>query len=228
MSQDTAFVQGEADRWFQRNREAILSRNVAERDPPLRLLLDSGLRPTNCLEVGAANGFRLEAIRQQFGCRVTAVDPSVAAIGDGRERFPQVRFVHGLAHALTELADGEFDLVLVSFVLHWVDRARLLRSVAELDRVLADGGHLLVADFNPGEPQRVRYHHLPDQDVWTYKQDYPALWQASCLYRPVGHRDYDHRSLEFAASVPPEHRCAVTLLRKETRGLYKESRLSGT
>jgi SAM-dependent methyltransferase len=228
VSQDSLFDQGEADRWFQRNRDAILSRDLTADDPPMLLLLASGLRPTNCLEVGASNGFRLEAIRQRLGCRVTAVEPSEEAIRDGRERFSQVRFVRGLAHDLTGLADGEFDLVVVSFVLHWVDRAWLLRTVAELDRVLADGGHVLLADFDPGGPQRVAYHHLPGQDVWTYKQDYPALWQASCLYRTVERRAFDHRSHRFGESIPPEHHCVAAMLRKDARGIYQEARLPGS
>ena len=64
------------------------------------------------------------------------------------------------------------------------------------------------------------------QDVWTYKQDYPAIWQTSCLYQTVARRTYDHRTHAFSESVPPEHRCVVALLRKDTRGMYKESQLS--
>jgi hypothetical protein len=35
----------------------------------------------------------------------------------------------------------------------------------------------------PSLPQRVRYHHLPDQDVWTYKQNYGEIFLSSNLTR---------------------------------------------
>jgi ubiquinone/menaquinone biosynthesis C-methylase UbiE len=225
MGQDAVFAAGKADQWFERNRAKLNADDLMDRDPILRLLRDQGVRPRHCIEVGAANGYRLEAIRQAFGSRVTAVEPSGKAVADGRRRFPHVRFSQSLAHQLTGVGDGEADLVLVSFVLHWVDRSRLLASVAEIDRVLEDGGALLIADFLPAAPQRVRYHHLPDQEVWTFKQDYAALFASAALYQ-VGRRvTLDYTTGRVSDNAPPENRFAITWLQKSLHGGYRVGEL---
>src|SRR6516162_491184 len=50
------------------------------------------LRPARVLEVGAANGRRLAAIIERYGCRAVAVEPSQKAIEAGRAKFPKVQF----------------------------------------------------------------------------------------------------------------------------------------
>lgn len=220
MSQHDTFLHGEGDAWFARNAAALEPDRAAGRDPVLRLLDRAGLRPASVLEVGAANGYRLAALAACTGCRATALEPSARALADGQARFPGVRFVRGLAHAMPELPDAAFDLIIVHFVLHWVDRVRLLATVAEIDRVLSNGGCLVVGDFLPDSPQKVKYHHLPDADVWTYKQDYAALWLASGLYRLVDERTFDHAH-PTAPAADASARARVALLRKDLHGLYQ-------
>jgi ubiquinone/menaquinone biosynthesis C-methylase UbiE len=227
MTQDAIFLESEADRWFERNHKMLDADCALTTDPVLRVLSESAIRPRCCLEVGASNGYRLEAIRRSLGASVTALEPSAEAIADGRRRFPGVRFVQGLAHAL-DFPDGSFDFVIVSFVLHWVDRTRLMRSVAELDRVLVDGGNLLIADFLPDGPERVPYHHLPAQDVWTYKQDYAAMLIASHLYRMVHRQMVDYRTREFSEAAPADARFAITLLQKSLGAGYRVAKLPET
>lgn len=222
MSQHTAFVAGEADAWFARNRHVLSPDELAGHDPVLKLIEPLRLTPASAvLEVGASNGYRLAALRRRSGAAVTAVEPSEQAIADGRQRFPEVGFIRGLAHELTELPDAAFELVIVHFVLHWVDRAMLMRTVAELDRVLKDGGHLVVGDFYPERQQRVPYHHLPQADVWTYKQDYPRLWLGTGIYQAAGSLVYDHGTKVIRADVDPAHRAKVALLHKTLREQYQ-------
>jgi SAM-dependent methyltransferase len=217
MNQEAVFRQGESDRYFQRNQMALSAEGLAERDPIMQVLQAAAVRPHSVLEVGAANGYRLEALRRQTGCRATAVEPSAAAIASGKRQFPEVRYVQALGHELGDFGNGEFDLVIASFVLHWVDRARLFETAAALDRVLADGGRLVISDFLPEHPQRVPYHHRPEGDVWTYKQDYAAFWAASAVYSVEDRRVYDYRTHELSDAAPPEQRFAVSLLRKNLK-----------
>ncbi len=152
-SQDDIFADFEGDRWFQRNRSLIAAFD-SERDLPLKLLELYGLRPKSVLEVGAANGFRLAAISRMLDARVVALEPSSEARADGITRFPEVEFVAG--HAAAIPLRESFDLVIVDFVFHWVDRRVLAKSAAEIDRVVADGGCLIVGDFFPSN--RIRVH----------------------------------------------------------------------
>lgn len=221
MHQHDIFLNGEADAWFARNQHVLTPEHLFEHDLVLRLVervdLDAA---SHVLEVGAANGFRLAAIRDRYGSSAVAVDPSARALADGRKRFPEIRHVRGLAHELSEFPDQFFNLVIVNFVLHWVDRAMLLKTAAEMDRVLKDGGHLVVSDFYPDRPQRVAYHHLPGADTWTYKQNYAQLWLATNTYAEVAALTFHHGTHAVSEDIAPAHRAKVYLLRKSLRDLY--------
>lgn len=207
-TQDEIFTASEADQWFARNKHVI--EQVSEHDIPLRLVDLYKLAPASVLEIGAANGYRVAEIGRRTGARAVAIEPSKKAIEDGRARFPHVEFHQGEARALP--IDQTFDLVIVHFVLHWIDRQNLLRCVAEIDRVVADGGYLVVGDFHPWHPARNKYHHRQDVEVMTFKQDYAQIFVASELYQPVGM--LTSYGFELDAAVPDDQRCGVTLLRK--------------
>ena len=145
---------------------------------PLSSRIEKSALPVDMvLEIGAANGARLAKISERFEARAVAVEPSAEAIQDGRVRFPDVKFVKAKASAIP--LQEMFDLIIINFVLHWVDRRNLLRSMAEIDRLLKDGGYLIIGDFLPSNLTKVRYHHVKNQEIYTYKQNYAATFLAS-------------------------------------------------
>lgn len=186
--QGAIFLEGEGDRWFSRNAAVLASKDQLARDLPLRMLAQaSSYRPRRVLEVGCSTGWRLAALRERYGCSVTGVEPSAAAIDEGKRLYgADFDLRRGLARALPIRADETFDLVIVAFVFHWVSRDAVLASVAEIDRALDDGGHLLVYDFFPDAPTTRPYHHLPDGDAYTYKQEVARTFLATNLYQHVG------------------------------------------
>jgi SAM-dependent methyltransferase len=217
-SQEQIFATFESNRWFTRNREA-LGRFDPAADLPLKLVETYRLRPRSVLEVGAANGVRLAAISQHYNARVVAVEPSVEAILDGQVSFPGVGFVQGQACAIP-LQKTSFDLIIVNFVFHWIDRSNLLRSVAEIDRLLVDGGFLIIGDFYPANLTKVRYHHLTQPELYTYKQNYAAIFLASGLYHPVGLITANDCAKAPAGEVPEDDRTGVWLLQKMLKEHY--------
>jgi SAM-dependent methyltransferase len=217
-TQDGVFVASEGDRWFERNSAAI-ERLDPKRDLVTRLFDLYQLAPKTIAELGAANGFRVAALAERLGAKATAVEPSARAIADGRARFPHVEYLQGEARALPLAQDRQFDVVIINFVLHWIDRSTLLRSVSEVDRVVADGGYLLIGDFYPWVPTQVKYHHLPDAEVYTYKQDYAEIFLASRTYQPVGLLTADGHTI--SSDVDDDRRYGAWLLRKRLRGGYK-------
>jgi SAM-dependent methyltransferase len=221
--QDQIFAASESDRWFQRN-QAVLECIDLSKDVPLRMIELYGLVPTKVLEIGAANGWRVAAIANTFGCKVVAQETSIAAIAHGKVAYPQVEFVAGLASNIP-LRDA-FDLVIVNSVLHWIDRSTLFLTLAEIDRLLVDGGHLIIGDFCPSNRLRVRYHHLPDAEVYTYKQDYSAIFLASGLYHQVALLTFDDSSRSLHTGVAENERFSASLLRKAPRELYVDRVLS--
>jgi len=222
-SQDDLFAASEGNRYFLRNQEAYNAFNPGQ-DPPIRLLELYQVRPKNALEVGCSSGFRLAAIAERYGARVVGCEPSAEAIAAGRQRYPKVEFIQARASALP--LDGPFDLVIVNYVFHWIDRSTLLRSVAEVDRVVADGGFLLLGDFAPVNRHKRPYHHLPGESVFTYKQDYAGVFLASGLYYPVGMLIGDHSTGDLQSCVPEDDRAGHWLMRKTLGENYVERTLT--
>ena len=221
-SQDQHFLSSEGDAWFRRNEAAC--NGPARFDWPLELATRIGPREAirNVAELGCANGWRLDRLSRHLGKRWVGVDAGATAIADGQARFSQLELHHG------ELADlplkEGFDLVIVNFVLHWIDRSTLARVAAEIDRVVADGGWLIVGDFLPDHLQRRTYHHLPGQGVYTYKQDYAQLFTRLGTYAECSRVAYNHdRPADALAAVPSGERAACVLLHKSLTGLYAEA-----
>lgn len=221
MSQDRIFLEGEGNAWFDRNKTSLMAPNRF--DWPLTLLdwLDVADQPRNAVELGCANGWRLAALRKRIPGRLIGVDASSEAIADGRIRYPALDLRQGLLSNLP--LDETFDLVIVNFVLHWVDRSSLSRAVAEIDRVVADGGLLILGDFLPDRPTRRQYHHRPSKDVFTYKQDYAAIFEAFVTYRSIARIAFDHD-----AHAPKISQCGggaraiCAVLKKSLQGFYAD------
>jgi SAM-dependent methyltransferase len=222
--QDRVFSDSEGDRWFARNRRALNAFD-ASADLPLKLIRLYGLTPERVLEIGAANGFRLAAIHQCTGAEAVAVEPSAQAVLNGKASFPFITFIRGTASAVP--LRESFDLVIVNFVFHWIDRQSLLRAVAEVDRLVRDGGYLLIGDFYPANQLQVRYHHLESEEVYTYKQNYAATFLASGLYHPVSFLTAHHATKVLQARVAENERIGTWLLRKELHGHYIEPGVNG-
>jgi SAM-dependent methyltransferase len=216
---------GEPDAWWQRNAAALGESNRGARDHTLMLLRRAEFRPHQVAEIGCSSGWRLDAIRREYkaaccGREYKAAccgsEPSLAALDAGRALYPGIELRYGMSHLLS-WPPNSMDLVILAFVCHWIDRGHLARSIAEADRVLCFGGHLLITDFLPDVPTKVRYHHRQDVELWTYKQRYADCWLALGTYRMVDMLVFNHDTGEIGdvGDIHPAARAAAVLLRKE-------------
>lgn len=208
-AQEKTFQEGEGDAWYRRNRAHL---DAGHEDPANRLIAGLAARAAirRVAELGCANGWRLERLRRLLppGCVLAGIDASAEAIADGRQRFPELRLERGL---LSDVPLREpFDLVVVHFVLHWADRGTLSKCVAEIDRLVAWNGYLVLGDFLPDAPSKRPYHHLPGQGVYTYKQDYAQAFLGLGFYRELERVTFDHGGGAGGA----DSRAVVSLLRK--------------
>jgi SAM-dependent methyltransferase len=218
--QEKAFIEKEADAWFDRN-FATPPTAVGEDDPLLRALREVPLPPSgSMLDVGGGPGHLSAGFLRghpTWSCRV--VEPSTRAIAAGRAAFPALEFVAGSVAGKTSLAEKPTDLVIVSGVLSWVDRRLLSLAVANLDGALADGGLLAIADFDAPYLRANPYHHRPG--LHTYKQDYASIFSSlgtyHCLYRRSQTLE-GHTSSDSGDAY--DRQWVVTVLRKDLRGRY--------
>lgn len=213
--QKAAFLDHESDAWCERNRLGL--DEAAERRAWLhQQLTDCFPAGTRVLEIGCANGGHLAALQARFAITGAGIDPGQAAIAEGRARYPQLDLQVATADQLPH-ADGSFDVVWFGFCLYLVDRSLLWRCVAEADRVLREGGRLIITDFDPGFPRARPYVHSPG--VWSWKMDYPALWLANPAYHCAQRVSYSHAGPGFEPQA--DERVATTVLVKQSPAVYR-------
>ncbi len=220
------FFKKEGDNWYNRNRKAMheLYANVypnADPDVVVRMMEMYDLKPKKVLEIGASNGYRLALIADKFGSKCVGIDPSTAAVKDGNKNFPKIKMFRGVASDIP--LKEKFDLVIVNLVLGWVSRDELFKAVAEIDRMVADGGHLVIGDFLPDYPMRVLYHHKPEAGIYTYKLDYAEIFTSIATYRSIARLTHEHAINKFTSNVPMEHRCVTSLLKKSLNDFYSST-----
>ncbi|MBQ6975314.1 MAG: class I SAM-dependent methyltransferase [Selenomonadaceae bacterium] len=187
MKQDEVFLKSEGNSWYDRNKTVL---TPEREDRVLKMVQECDFKPSTIIEVGCSNGWRLEKLRQMFNAECYGFDASLEAINAGKKQFPNLFLEQG---GLAEyFSDKQFDLVICNFVLHWIDRANIIQAMTNIARLVSPGGMLVLSDFLPDYNQRRRYHHLPNQKIFTYKQDYAKFFVATGLFQEIVRKTSAH------------------------------------
>jgi len=214
LPQHRAWSEGRAaDEWFNRN---VLTAEVSP-SKSVRLFGPHVQPGQRVLEIGSSNGHQLEKLRLLTQCEGFGIDPSPAAIADGKAKYPDLKLVVGTADKL-EFPDESFDAVIFGFCLYLIDRSLLMRAVAEADRVLREGGKLMITDFDPAMPHRRPFKH--QKGLWSYKMQYSDLWLANPSYVLAEKISYSHEGEAFHAN--PSERIAAWVLVKQGTDAWAE------
>jgi SAM-dependent methyltransferase len=109
------------------------------------------------LDIGAGTGRLAEYVAELVGPRgeVVGIDPLENRVAIAHSRASRVlRFGTGRAEDLSEFPDGQFDVVYLNSVFHWIeDKVHALR---EIFRVLKTGGRIGVNTRDPSVPHETR------------------------------------------------------------------------
>jgi ubiquinone/menaquinone biosynthesis C-methylase UbiE len=220
-NQKKAFIDYEANQWFERNREKLLE-YTAHNDHVISLMLKFQLAPERVLEIGSSAGYRLNAIYEKFPpSKVHGIEPSSHAIDYGKKKYVNVNFIQGTADSMSMFADNYFNLIIVGFVFYVVDRELLIRTIAEIDRVLKNNGHLIIIDFCSEVPVRKNYHHIKTFEAFSFKQSYEQAFLSTCLYNLIDKSSFHHESTLPDANSDLQDLYTISLLRKDLNGNYK-------
>jgi SAM-dependent methyltransferase len=113
--------------------------------------------PLRILDFGAGIGTSVPWFRIYLpDAELTCLDVSRKSLGLGESRYPeQARFVHFDGHAIP-FPDRSFEVAFAACVFHHIPCAEQPGLLAELHRVLAPGGCLVVFEHNPFNPLTVR------------------------------------------------------------------------
>lgn len=101
------------------------------------------------LDVGCGTGFQLE-IYGKYNCSLHGIDASPSLLAIARKRLCDAAELRLGDAARMPFADGCFDLVTATMVLHEMAPKTRGRVIDEMKRVLTPDGRILLIDFHPG------------------------------------------------------------------------------
>ncbi|MEV7099651.1 class I SAM-dependent methyltransferase [Amycolatopsis sp. NPDC051045] len=155
-----------------------------------RLVRLSGAKPGDqVLDVGCGPGYltALAAGAVAPGGSAEGIDASASMIEQARLRRGGAgcSFRVGKAETLAA-ADGSFDVVLSSLMVHHLPEENRAGAFAEMFRVLRPGGHLLIAEFRP--PRSRLGRHLVGATAGPVMRDNP-IDRLAPMAREAGFED---------------------------------------
>lgn len=206
--QKNAFLSGEGDNWFARNASVLKSGSA---DIVMDALEYVEIKPKKVLEIGAANGHRLMALREKYECEVFGIEPSNQAVEAGNQNNLNMKV--GTADILP-YEDGQFDVVIFGFCAYLIDPETHFKAFAEADRVLINNGYLVILDFLPPKPYANEYSHLPG--LKSNKMQFSNVFVSHPFYNLI-HRQLLKKSPDFLIG---DNREAVDILIKDANNAF--------
>lgn len=164
--------------------------------PMLARVRASGAR--TALDVGCGEGRFCRMMRAQ-GLATIGIDPTRALLAHARDRDPDGDYRHARAEELP-FDDGSFDLVVSYLTL--IDIEGLDDAFAEMSRVLAPGGRLLIANlqsFNTASDPAL-WQKLPGGAIRLLMDDYLSEMGRTVAWKGIEVVNY-HRPLSRYMSL---------------------------
>jgi SAM-dependent methyltransferase len=216
--QRDVFAASEGNSFFSRNESEIAKPNFPRDIAVQRISHHLGAAgKCRVLEVGCASGANLNALNSVKVIEGFGIEPSSDAIRAGEQAFPDLKLKIGTADLLP-FDDAFMDVIWFGFCLYLVDRVFLHRAVAEADRVLKDGGLIVIHDFDPGTPCVRPYRHYPG--VNSYKMDYSAFFLCDPAYCLVEKLSFTHADAIWSGDA--HQRLGLWLCRKNAKLGYRQ------
>lgn len=159
------------NRWYDLGLDLTMRQHLWR---PLVVDQVAGLAPHRVLDVGSGTGTLAIALADRTGAEVVGLDPDPGITRQARAKpgSERVDWQEGWADRLA-FADGSFDAVTCTLVLHHLDRDTKGAAVAEMHRVLRPGGLLVIADWGVphGPVTRAAFVLLQLLDGWSNTDD---------------------------------------------------------
>lgn len=141
--------------------------------------------PSEALDIGCAFGGTINNLMKIFkDTKFHGIDPGKESIKIAEELInsDKALFSNGYSHDLP-YEDDKFDLIIITNVLQWVPRKYLMRTLAEIDRVLKDNGVVFLMDFLPNRSISSKSKH--NENIYIFKDDYMSFFTSFPWFKEV-------------------------------------------
>jgi len=218
MKQKTIFLSGEADSWFERNKDALKNKDFSQDlvvSEIVRIITDSNIgldlnkrRDGRLLEIGCGEGRRLEYLQNNYNLKCFGIEPSKKAVEKAISKGICAKI--GTADQL-DFEDKYFDFVIFGFCLYLCDRDDLFQIAKESDRVIKKEGFIVILDFfHPTKDRKNKYTH--QEGIYSYKMDYRNLFTWHPFYECYKHKVMHHSTLALTDEI--DEWISISVLRK--------------
>ena len=140
----------EADKYFMRHKSYYTKHSFDWIDEKiLNLIKINSIQAKNILEIGCANGNRLNQYSKLCNSKKSyGIDLSKIAILDGKRRYKNLKLFN-ISSIEIEKIKVNFDLIICGFFLYHLDRELIFKQFDLIHNKLSKNGLLLIWDFDP-------------------------------------------------------------------------------
>lgn len=171
-------------------------------------------RINKILEIGCCYGYNLNFLSNELDVYCYGIEPSDQAIKYGEQMFcrgvtSKIYMQQGISNCLP-YHDEEFDVVMIGFSLYVTPRELVADTISEINRVLRQGGFIVLTDFDT--PIKCRRVNIHNEEMYVYKENYAEPF-LSMGYSLVEKRSYSHAGDSFNPDI--QERVSTQILYKE-------------
>ena len=171
----------EANKYFSRNKKK-LEKNLIDKKIS-NLIIDNNLTAKNILEIGCANGNKLNQYAKLLKSKKNfGVDLSKQAIKDGRKRYKNLKLLNISSLQINNIKIN-FDFIICGFFLYNLDRELIFNQFDLIHKKLTEEGHLLIWDFDPLFKHSNKDHH--SKKLTSFKMSYDNFLIESGLFEII-------------------------------------------
>ena len=168
----------EANKYFKRNP------NVQKDNYGIiNLCSINNLKPKSILEIGCANGIRLNDYSNILRSKTNyGIDISSNAIKDAKKKFKKLHFLKMSSLEINKIKKN-FDLIICGFFLYMLDREEIFNQFDLIYRKLNKNGYLIIEDFDPLFKHTNNSTH--NKNFKSFKMNYDHFLEESGLFKTI-------------------------------------------
>tara|TARA_B100001123_G_C14834939_1_gene837703 strand:- start:46 stop:705 length:660 start_codon:yes stop_codon:yes gene_type:complete len=137
----------EANNWYKRNLNNCNSQIYDNRI--IDLIKINKLKPKNVLEIGCADGKKLNQYQQSLNSKTCyGIDLASIAIKNGKKKYKKLKLLKLSSLEINKIKT-KFDLIICGFFLYLLDREEIFNQFNLIYKQLNNNGYLIIEDFDP-------------------------------------------------------------------------------